>query len=96
MTITTNYDFKVSTSFITDMAVSPKMISDTVTDFVRKDLQVIAEHLVTVDARSDRETLIDVLTEDIHEETKTFLFLTEQREHKHIMFVNYILDYVKV
>jgi len=73
------------------MAVSPKMISDAVTDTVRKDVQSIAEKLVKFEERSDKAKLLKLLTLEIHYDTKTFLSLAIQREHEHIMFVNYIL-----
>ena len=76
------------------MAVSPQIVRDAVTEIVKCELQQIAELLVVHDDRIERAKILDNVRENLHNETKTFLFLTEQREHEHIEFVNYLLDFI--
>ena len=59
------------------MAVSPQMVQDSVTDIVKCELQELAELVIMLKNRVERAKRLDLFVEDMHNETKTFLFLIE-------------------
>ena len=72
------------------MAVSPKMVQNAVTDIVKCEFQQIAELLVKYQERCEREKqLNNYLTNNVHDDTKTFFILTKDRETYHICCLHF-------